>query len=192
MAAAKEEMKKKAVVFVAAFFVLFVLYTYGARVVRLVAPCPSRSELEFQLHDFMKYRAAQSRGDKTKEEAMKNLTGPHVLWNDPKLVGVVRDYFVDPPRPYVTKFSLPLTQTPQAKVVDEVLKGKVSADAVSGHFVYTWNGENALAPRRIDEEEGHALWSSCQNIHMKYRSRTACSHSIHVLVLLSLSTFQAF
>ena len=53
------------------------------------------------------------------------LSGPNTKADNPELLAIIRDYFIDQPRPFMTKFSLPLFQTNQAKVVDEILKGKV-------------------------------------------------------------------
>ncbi|ELU13118.1 hypothetical protein CAPTEDRAFT_214741 [Capitella teleta] len=137
MAWSKEDMRngnarqrasphRKALIVSCVFLTLLFVYTYGITVIRFFAPCPSRSELEFQLRDFIKYRSSQTKSEQDKDAAMKNLTGANVAWNDPKLVSVVKNHFVDPPRPYVTKFSLPLTQTPQAKAADAILKGKAT------------------------------------------------------------------
>ncbi|ELT98097.1 hypothetical protein CAPTEDRAFT_207761 [Capitella teleta] len=137
MAWSKEDMRngnarqrasphRKALIVSCVFLTLLFVYTYGITVIRFFAPCPSRSELEFQLRDFIKYRSSQTKSEQDKDAAMKNLTGANVAWNDPKLVSVVKNHFVDPPRPYVTKFSLPLTQTPQAKAADAILKGKTA------------------------------------------------------------------
>lgn len=102
------------------------MYNFGPQVIRIIAPCPSRSELEFQLHNFLQYRNSQEKSaSQDTDTIMKNLTGSHITPDNPELVAVVRNHFVDLPRPYVTKFSLPLTRTPQAEVVDKILKEKV-------------------------------------------------------------------
>lgn len=45
--------------------------------------------------------------------------------DDADLVQFIRDEFIDLPRPFVTKFSMPLFQTAQANAVDKILKKKV-------------------------------------------------------------------
>ena len=57
---------------------------------------------------------------------MQNLTGADIQPDNEQLLHVLRDYVIHPPSPYMTKMSLRLFQTPQAEVVDKLLKNKVS------------------------------------------------------------------
>ena len=61
----------------------------------------------------------------TMRSKLKTLVGPEVGADDPDLIRLIRRELIDDPRPFLTKLSLPLYQTPQAKVVDKVFKGKV-------------------------------------------------------------------
>ena len=56
------------------------------------------------------------------EDSMKRMEGPQTKWDDPELIKTIK-YLIA--YTYVTKFSLPLVQTPQAKEVDQLFKGKV-------------------------------------------------------------------
>ena len=61
-----------------------------------------------------------------RKDVMENLTGKQIRDSDAKLVSTIHKYFIDKPRPYVRKLSNHLFQTPQANVVLELLKMKVS------------------------------------------------------------------
>ena len=63
--------------------------------------------------------------DFTKLPALKRLTGPHVAWDDPNLIKLIREELIDTPRPTLSKISYPLFETPQAKAVDKILKKMV-------------------------------------------------------------------
>ena len=56
---------------------------------------------------------------------VQRLSGPDTEADDPELVSIIKDHFIDHPRPFMTKFSLPLFKTEQAKRVDQILNGKV-------------------------------------------------------------------
>ena len=60
------------------------------------------------------------------DDVMSGYTGSWISATDPGLISRIRDYFIDLPRPYVTKFSMPIVETPQAKEVNRILKQKVS------------------------------------------------------------------
>ena len=60
------------------------------------------------------------------EAVMDGFTGPTVSATDIGLINRIRKHFIDLPRPYVTKFSMPIVETPQAKEVNKILKHKVS------------------------------------------------------------------
>ena len=66
-------------------------------------------------------------------KAMDGYTGASVRPDDPELIEKIRNHFIDLPRPYVTKFSMPIVRTPQAKEVDKVLKGKVMFYTIIRH-----------------------------------------------------------
>ena len=72
--------------------------------------------------------------DITKLPAVNELlSGSHTTWDDPTLVKVIREELLHPPRPYLTKMSYPLFQTPQAKAVDGILQMKVGVFQIEGH-----------------------------------------------------------
>ena len=52
---------------------------------------------------------------------VRNLIEAKVDKEDEMLVRTIRDYFIERPRPFLTKFSLPLFKTDQAKAVDNLL-----------------------------------------------------------------------
>ena len=64
------------------------------------------------------------------KDTMIKLSSPQTKPDDPKLISLIRDEFIDHPRPFLTKFSLPLFQTNQAKVVDDILKHKVRLSVI--------------------------------------------------------------
>jgi hypothetical protein len=64
--------------------------------------------------------------EKHLSELMSPLLGSQETASDPRLITAIRDHFIQYPRPFLTKFSLPITQTPQAKEVDKILNGKVT------------------------------------------------------------------
>lgn len=57
-------------------------------------------------------------------DVMTGYTGSRMSATDPGLIDRIRYYFIDLPRPYVTKFSMPIVETPQAKEVNIILKHK--------------------------------------------------------------------
>ena len=73
------------------------------------------------------------------EEKMAPLLGSLSPATDDRLVSAVRDLFIEYPRPYLTKFSLPITQTPQAQEVDTLLHGKVINYSVT--YLLLWWGK---------------------------------------------------
>ena len=65
---------------------------------------------------------------------VSKLSSPQTKANDPRLISLIRDEFIDHPRPFLTKFSLPLFQTNQAKVVDIILNHKVIS--LCWHYIH--------------------------------------------------------
>ena len=51
---------------------------------------------------------------------MDGFTGPTISATNIGLINWIRKHFIDLPRPYVTKFSMPIVETPQAKEVDKI------------------------------------------------------------------------
>ena len=56
----------------------------------------------------------------------KALSGPNRTQDDPELIQFIKDQVIEDRRPYVPKMSHRLYQTPQAKVIDEIFKKKVT------------------------------------------------------------------
>merc|ERR550532_2122928 len=110
-----------------AFFTLIVLCVLMVSVMRYSGGnCNNCSILDdaFQTRGLSLECVPKKSPDEQKlDETLKRLEGPQTAWDNPELVQVVKG-LIDNPRPFLTKFSLPLTQTPQAKEVDSLFKQK--------------------------------------------------------------------
>ena len=71
-----------------------------------------------------------------KHKVLLNLNGPSIKADDSRLVSAISKYMIDYPRPYLSKFSYPLFETPQAKEVMKILN-KVSGDRYNSFSLVT-------------------------------------------------------
>ena len=62
---------------------------------------------------------------------MRGHTGPKVKDDDPELLQIIRDNFIDLPRRHVTKLSWLVMETPQSQVVMKYLRNKVKSFKLS-------------------------------------------------------------
>jgi len=78
-------------------------------------------------------RAPEADRQRELADVMTGYTGSRISASDAGLIDRIRKHFIDLPRPYVTKFSMPIVETPQAKEVSRILKHKVSLDCFNIH-----------------------------------------------------------
>ncbi|KAK2162081.1 hypothetical protein LSH36_104g02046 [Paralvinella palmiformis] len=69
-------------------------------------------------------RAPEADRQRELADVMTGYTGSRISASDAGLIDRIRKHFIDLPRPYVTKFSMPIVETPQAKEVSRILKHK--------------------------------------------------------------------
>ena len=60
--------------------------------------------------------------EEERDRILTELTGPDIQQDDPRLVAAIDKYIIDRPRPYISKFSYDLYNTPQAEAAMKILK----------------------------------------------------------------------
>ena len=100
------------IIFAVSVILTATYFIWNANLGRDMQRWKDEDPLRFQ---YLDRRDCKGYNQTIKAQVLEGVTGDKIKADDPELVTAIAKYFIDSPRPYVQKLSLPLFETPQAK-----------------------------------------------------------------------------